>query len=311
MANERVVFTTPVGRLVGGSLYKPSTTDAEGKPLVTKTGPNAGQSRVEYYIAIAIPKGAETHWGQTAWGAPIWAAGHAAWPGGQAQHPTFAWKIEDGDSTIPNKKGKKPCDREGFPGHWILRFGGGYAPSVWNSDGSAPIQEQDAVKPGYYIQIRGSVSGNGSASQPGIYLNHDKVALAGFGPEIRTGEDVGQAGFGKGVDLPAGASRVPVGGMAEGAAPAPAPAPVAPPVAAPVAPPVAPPAADPAPVAVAPHPGFLTAAPPPPVAAPPAAAPPAAPARVMLPGAGGVAYEAFIASGWTDALLVQHGKMAA
>jgi hypothetical protein len=31
----------------------------------------------------------------------------------------------------------------------------------------------------------------------------------------------------------------------------------------------------------------------------------------MLPGAGGVAYEAFIASGWTDALLVQHGKMAA
>lgn len=294
MANERVVFTTPVGRLVGGSLYKPYTKDAEGKPLVTKTGPNAGQSRVEYYIAIAIPKGAETHWGQTAWGAPIWAAGHAAWPGGQAQHPTFAWKIEDGDSTIPNKKGKKPRDHEGCPGHWILRFSGGYAPSVWNSDGSAPIQEQDAVKPGYYIQIRGSVSGNGSASQPGIYLNHDKVALAGFGPEIRTGEDVGQAGFGKGVDLPAGASRVPVGGMAEGAAPAPAPV-------------VAPPVAAPAPVAVAPHPGFLTAAPPPPVAAPPAAP---VPERVMLAAAGGVTYEAFIASGWTDALLVQHGKMA-
>ena len=32
----RTNFTTPVGRLVMGSLYKPQTTDADGKPLVRR-----------------------------------------------------------------------------------------------------------------------------------------------------------------------------------------------------------------------------------------------------------------------------------
>ena len=39
---ESVNFTTPVGRLVQGSLYKGNDTDAEGRPLVVKTGANAG-----------------------------------------------------------------------------------------------------------------------------------------------------------------------------------------------------------------------------------------------------------------------------
>ncbi|URG13013.1 hypothetical protein B2_20 [Stenotrophomonas phage B2] len=78
----------------------------------------------------------------------------------------------------------------------------------------------------------------------------------------------------------------------------------------------APPAAPaPAPTAVHPNPGILAGgvgAPPvpgvPPVPAAPAA--PAAPVRQMLPAAGGVPYESYIAQGWTDALLVQHGMMA-
>jgi hypothetical protein len=41
--------------------------------------------------------------------------------------------------------------------------------------------------------------------------------------------------------------------------------------------------------------------------APPA--PPAAPVRLMTPKAGGVTYEAYIANGWTDALLIEHGMM--
>jgi len=52
----KVNITSPVGRIVMGSLYDPSTTDAEGKPLVVKTGPNAGQPRVNYFFALAIPK---------------------------------------------------------------------------------------------------------------------------------------------------------------------------------------------------------------------------------------------------------------
>ena len=42
----RTNFTTPVGRLVMGSLYKPQTTDADGKPLVVKSGPNAGDTQI-------------------------------------------------------------------------------------------------------------------------------------------------------------------------------------------------------------------------------------------------------------------------
>ena len=133
--SQRVNITSPVGRIVMGSLYDPSTTDAEGKPLVVKTGPNAGQPRVNYFFALAIPKGAEPHWAHTPWGQQIWNVGNQAFPNA-AQSPAFAWKIEDGDSQIPNKKGRKPCDNEGWRGHWILKFSGGFAPKVYQQEGN-------------------------------------------------------------------------------------------------------------------------------------------------------------------------------
>jgi len=40
--SQAQAITTPVGRLVRGSLYKVNTTDAEGEPLVTKHGTNKG-----------------------------------------------------------------------------------------------------------------------------------------------------------------------------------------------------------------------------------------------------------------------------
>jgi len=115
-------FTTPVGRFVGGSLTKPQTIDAEGRPLVYKTGADAGKPRTSFFMAIAVPKAGEAHWNQTAWGQEIWNTGHADFPQGQADHPAFAWKVEDGDSALPNKSGKKNCDREGYRGCWILKF---------------------------------------------------------------------------------------------------------------------------------------------------------------------------------------------
>jgi hypothetical protein len=39
--------------------------------------------------------------------------------------------------------------------------------------------------------------------------------------------------------------------------------------------------------------------------------PPAAPIRQMTAKAAGATYEAMIAAGWTEALLVQHGYLAA
>lgn len=204
-------ITTPVGRIVGGSLYEPQTTDAEGKPLVVKHGVNAGQPRVNYFIALAIPKTGEPHWAHTAWGQVIWTIGNQAFPN-FAQSRDFSWKIEDGDDATPNpkRKGRKNCETEGYAGHWIIKFSGGFAPKVYRQEGGGYVQimEKDAVKPGYYVEIACSVEGNGSQSQPGVYLNHSMVCFRAYGQEISFGPDVASAGFGQAA-LPAGASMTP------------------------------------------------------------------------------------------------------
>lgn len=341
--NARRNFTTPVGRFVNGNLYTPQTKDADGKPLLVKNGPNVGQPTQKFYIAIAIPKIPGGHWAayprnpkmpeQESWGEAIWAAGNLAFAQ-VAQSPSFAWKVSDGDSTIPNKKGRKPCDNEGWPGNWILHCSGSFAPKCYNNDGSAVLVEKDAIKPGYYVQIAGNVGGNASSQNPGVFVNPSMVSLQGYGVEIVSGPDASAVGFG-GAALPAGASVTPVGGFAPAAAPQPpaghpaVAAPFYPPGTLPVPPgaPVPPPVvAAPPPLPVTPHPAFL--APPgapaapvyPPAAAPvvapfpPAAAPqppaPPAPARVMLPAAGGHSYQALVAAGWTDATLRAAGMMA-
>lgn len=328
----KVNITSPVGRIVMGSLYDPSTTDAEGKPLVVKTGPNAGQPRVNYFFALAIPKGAEPHWAHTPWGQQIWNVGNQAFPN-VAQSPAFAWKIEDGDSQIPNKKGRKPCENEGWRGHWILKFSGGFAPKVYQQEGAGYVQvmQKDFCKPGYFVEVAFSVDGNGSQSQPGVYINHSMVCFRAYGPEISIGPNVASAGFGQSA-LPAGASMTPpAGAIPMPQAPAAAPAAYAPPAlpGAPVgyAPPPVPagvpqipgvapaplaPAGSvpmpyaPAPIPVTPNPGFVQVPPPAPA---PMAQPPVV--RQMTPAAQGVTYEAYVAAGWSDAQLVQNGLMLA
>lgn len=338
---QKVNITSPVGRIVMGSLYDPSTTDAEGKPLVVKTGPNAGQPRVNYFFALAIPKGAEPHWAHTPWGQQIWNVGNQAFPNA-AQSPAFAWKIEDGDSQIPNKKGRKPCENEGWRGHWILKFSGGFAPKVYQQEGAGYVQvmQKDFCKPGYFVEVAFSVDGNGSQSQPGVYINHSMVCFRAYGPEISFGPDVASAGFGQSA-LPAGASMTPPAGaipMPQAAAapalpgapagympppvpgampgipqaPGVAPAPLAPAGSVPM--PSAPVPGAPAPIPVMPNAGFVQMPPPVPQApaapmAPPPA--PAAPVRQMTAAANGVTYEAYVAAGWSDAQLVQNGLMMA
>ena len=296
--SNRIELLTPVGRLVQGSLYEGQTTDAEGKQLTYRSGPQAGQPRVDYYFALAIPKGTEQHWSQTEWGAKIWNEGHKSFPGGQAQSPAFAWKIIDGDSTIVNRAGKRPCDRDGYPGHWVLNFSSGFAPTIYNRDGSQQMLEQNAVNVGDYIQVYGSVSGNESTQQAGVFLNHSMVAFMGYGDRIYTGVDPKSVGFGK-APMPAGVSPIPVSQGFNPATSTPPVANVAPPA---YVPPVT---TTPPPL---PHTGILN---PPPVMPPvtPAVAP--APVKVMTALAGAHTYEQMIAAGWTDATLIQHGYMLA
>lgn len=266
----RTNFTTPVGRMVMGSLYKPQTTDADGKPLTIKSGPNAGQPQVKYFFAIAIPKGQERHWAETPWGQTIYKVGAEAFPQAH-QSPTFAWKVVDGDSTIPNTKGVAPVSREGYKGNWVLSFNSGFAPKIYNKDGSQALVEPDAVKLGYYIQVNGDVDGNGSSQRPGVFVNHSMVALSAFGPEIIVGPDPTSAGFGS-APLPAGAMAQPPAQFN----PAPAfPAPIQPPV-----------------VLAPPNPAILQV-----------------PVHKMTEKAQGATYEQMIGAGWTDDLLKQHGMM--
>jgi len=210
---------TPVGRLVAGSVYNANTTDWQGAALVTKTGPNAGQPRSEYFFALAIAKGQEQHWSQTEWGQVIYNAAASGFPNGEPQRPDFAWKITDGDSTVPNKNGKTPASKEGYPGHWVLSFSSGFAPNLYNANGTEQLMVVDAIKTGYFVQVSGSVEPNGNPGNPGVYMNHSMVALAGYGPEISVGPDAASVGFG-GTALPPGASATPVAGAFNPAAPA-------------------------------------------------------------------------------------------
>jgi hypothetical protein len=298
----RVLF--PMGRLVQGSLSVAQDKDQDGKPLLVKSGPNMGKPTVKYFFAVAIEKTpGHTHWASTEWGAKIWTLGHTLWPQGQAKAPTFAWKVEDGDSEIPNTKGKKNKDRPGFAGHWVVNFSSGYAPRVFNSNGSQALDEAaiKAIKLGFFVQVEGTVDSNRSDQKPGMYINHSLVAFQGYGPEIIVGPDAAAVGFGSG-PVPTGMTAAPVGGMS--AAPPPpaptAPAPAAPPPPAPVA--AAPAPAAPPAVAVVPQPSMI--APPPPVAPPAASTSP-----VLTAKANGATYEAMVAAGWTDATLRQHGYL--
>jgi hypothetical protein len=307
-------ITSPVGRIVSGSLYKPNNKDFDGNPLVTKTGPNAGQPRVVYYFGLAIPKGAERHWSETEWGAKIWQVGHTAFPQA-AQRPDFSWKITDGDSQVVNKRGHRPCDAEGYPGHWIIKFSGGYAPKVYAQENGTmvPVLEENYVKPGYWVQVAFSVDGNGNQNNSGVYLNHSMVCFRAYGQEIVSGPDVNEAGFGA-APLPAGASMTPP------ASTVPLPSPPSAPAAIPVVPnpgfvqmplptqPLATPSVSQVPQAASlPSPVAQVL---PPAGAIPVSLAPASPSK-MTALAQGVSREAFLAGGWTDAQLIANGYMTA
>lgn len=281
----------PVGRMIGGSLFKPQArTDNAGKPKIGADG----QPETAFNFGVAIPKQGEQSWAQTAWGQQIYQVGAAAYPN-MVQNPSFAWKIIDGDSQIPNKKGRKPCEQEGYPGHWILWFSQSWSPKLCNANGTQELTEPDAIVPGYFVQVFASVKGNAPSPTPGVYLNPMAVALAGYGQRIETSSvDTTGVGFGQG-PAPVGMLATPPAGMT-------VPPPAVPTGLPGMTPPPMPAAIPP----VQPVPGFVNG-PPAGIAPPPAPAPTG---PVMLPAANGVTYEAYRAAGWTDEQLRSAGYMA-
>lgn len=178
-------FTTPEGRLVGGHPMQSNvrTDPRTQQPIMGKDGQPSRQT----FIAVAIPKGGETHWYQTEWGGQIYQAAVAGWPNGEYNAPTFAWKIDDGDSQVPNKNGKKPCDREGYPGHWVLKCSTSLPVACFNKgyyDPTQQIQQEGEIKPGDYCRVFLQIRGNNPSQSPGVYLNPTKFELSRAGELI-------------------------------------------------------------------------------------------------------------------------------
>lgn len=329
----KVRFTSPVGRLVQGDLDEPQTKDAQGNPRVVKTGPNAGQPNPQFFIAVAFAK-TDPAW-PAFWATLVQKAAEDfpnLFPGGPSApcvHPQFAFKVIDGDGLDSN--GKSNATKEGFAGHFVVRFASSYPPRLFYAGRYAPheqIQEKHAIKRGYFVRVNGTVEGNANPQRPGIYVNLDMVELSAYGPEIVSGPDATEAFSGGPGALPQGASPTPLTPPAAPGAPAaPAPlppaappAPVAPPlpaaglpVPASAAPPVQPYAGYMGNAALPPGPGAGGAAPPAaspaPLPVPAPSAPIASPSNVMFPAANGATYEAMIAAGWTDETLRAHGMM--
>lgn len=262
----------PIGRMIGGDLYKMfPVTDSFGKPKMAKDGVTP---RTECNLGIAIAKGGEAHWNQTPWGAEIWKVGQTAYPQAFVS-PDFAWKVIDGDSTVPNKKGRAPCIQEGYKGHWVIWLKQGWLPRLVSSDGQVELGP-NSILPGYYVRVLAAVLSNAPSPSPGVFINPQAVALMGEGDIIETASQVDTSVFASAPPsaVPAGMRTLTAAVPAFGAVPG---------------------------VTAAPNPAFLQVPPPP--------AAPKPPGRTMTEAAGGCSYAQMIEAGWTDAMMIENGMM--
>lgn len=293
--SEAVEILTPVGRVVGGHpmVSRPVTDDRTGQPVLG----GDGQPRVDYYFGLAIPKEGEQHWNQTEWGAKIYRAAQTGWPNGEYQSPTFSWKVTDGDSPVPNKAGKKPCDREGWPGHWVLHLSTGIPIRCFHVGRYEPhlqIQNKDEIKAGDYGRAFINAKANNPSQSPGVYLNPQLFELSRAGQQIilDSGPDAGSVFGGSAPQVPPGAA---VDNAVQQPAPGATPPPTAQPAPGATPPPAAQPATDATPPPAEPHNDFLN---------PP---PPAAEKRYEV---GGQVYteSQLRAAKWTDAQIASQAK---
>lgn len=147
----------------------------------------SGQQVTESYFALAIPKADETAWTQTSWGKTLYERAVQDWPNGEHAAPTFSWKITDGDSQIPNKVGKKPFDREGWPGHWIVHCSTQFYVSCYHIGKYDPLQQikdEKEIKTGDYGRVLINSKGNSPSQSPGIYVNPKMFELTRAGQLI-------------------------------------------------------------------------------------------------------------------------------
>ena len=207
MSSNATRIELGVCRMVQGDLYEGSSTDMENRPLVYKSGANIGQPRKEFFARFAVAKAGTADFKQTTWGQKMLATARAAFPQGQSDSALFSWKVYDGDSAVPNSIGNKPCDNEGWPGHWIVQIKGSLAPrtaTIMDRAEAIFTTEQNLIKPGDYVMVNASIEANNNTLKPGIYVNFEAICLLRHGKRIITGPSISDMGF-TNAALPAGA----------------------------------------------------------------------------------------------------------
>lgn len=191
--------TTPEGRIVQGHpVDRQPVLDDNRQPVMEN-----GVAKTQTFFALAIPKGGEQSWQQTPWGSQVVAAAkdpENGYPNGEWQRPDFSWKVEDGDSTIPNKNGIANNTREGFPGHWIIKCSTNFDVPCFPAGNVTDDARYNAVtkisdpenypKTGDYIQVALRLKGNKPAKSPGVYMNPIATIRTRPGAEISTGGTV-------------------------------------------------------------------------------------------------------------------------
>lgn len=190
MSNEQV-FVRLEGRLVcGHPMVRRTVKKKQNGPTAPET-PVLDDDGVAYttsYLALAIPKAGETDWKQTLWGQQFVQKAQQDWPNGESGAPTFKWKVDDGDSMIPNQAQKKPAEREGWPGHWIVHCTTAYNRSikcyhVGKYEPMQQIQVDAEIKTGDYARVSVGIKGNDAQSQ-GIYVSPGMFELSRAGVQI-------------------------------------------------------------------------------------------------------------------------------
>jgi len=225
MSNEAKQIIFPKGRFISGSITEPNTKDYDGNPLIDK---KTGLPTQSFFIGVAIPKTPGVDWLQEPWGTAIYNIAITGAP--SAFDPAtkmpfagrpFAWKVTDGDSAVPNLKGKRPCDLPNHQGNWVISFKNGFQPKMCSWDGKEELTQPDAIKRGYWVQVVSTCAANNHNANPGVYLNPQAIALSEYDDVISGSVDTTTLGLGAGGVAPVAPTMAVTGapGVAPGVAP--------------------------------------------------------------------------------------------
>lgn len=192
---------TGLGRIVQGDLETLDNKDMSGAVKIVKSGANAGKPAApENFFAVAFPKMVPNPQAPGQFMPnPDWArvktylnrVGKAGWPSfwpGAAVdcvNPNFSFKVTDGDGY--DKKGVHNATKEGFAGHWVLRFSTQFLPKRFYQGRYQPqdqITEPGAIKRGDYVRVIFTSEANKSTESPGIFVRPSSVELCHVGTAI-------------------------------------------------------------------------------------------------------------------------------